>query len=231
MVTLGQILGGIVRDVVQARLGADQMVLEAAKAYAGDPLLAAFPLPRVGIKDATIKLRFAIDAVAEKDIRKEVETELRELWKGELTRTVLPKAAAPQTDVEALKRATDAITKARAPEFGIAAVLNGDVTRLIRESTTFLNAELGKLPAATRNKLASLKVGVPREMRATADAFALRAKQILDARVAGQTALQVLVRKADLEKAPEQTMHEFTFTLSIEDVQITNAGSSQKKEP
>jgi len=230
MVTLGQILGGIVRDVVQARLGADQMALEAAKAYAGDPLLAAFPLPRVGIKDATIKLRFAIDAVAEKDIRKEVETELRELWKGELTRTLLPRAAAPQTDAEAFKRAVDAISSARTPEFGIATVLKGDVTRLVRDSTAFLNAEIGRLPPSTRNKLGALKEGIRKEMRSTADAFALRAKQILDARVAAQTTLQVLVRKADLEKAPEQTMHEFTFTLSIDDVQITNAGA-ERKEP
>src|SRR5688572_29211148 len=150
MPTLGEILGGIVRDVVHARLLADRLAYDSARAYAADPLLAVFPVPRVGVKEVAVKLSFAISELEEKDVRREAEAEARELWKRELASEILPRLVTDKADPSAVRRATEALAGARTPDFGVAAALSGNPSRIVRDSTSFIAAQIAGLPADVR---------------------------------------------------------------------------------
>ena len=233
MPTLGEILGGIVHDVVRARLLGDQMACESARAYSDDRLLAEFPVPRVVIRDATVKLRFAIDSIAEAEIRNEMQAEARELWKKEISLHLLPRLTSSTADADAVRAASDILLTAKTPEFGLSAAMKGNTSAMLRETVSFLTSGIAKLPPVTRRKLGTnvnIRSAATRELPALIDTFIERAARLADAKAAARTDLQVLIKKADLENAKEQVVHEFTFTLSLEDFQITGPGAGTLKE-
>lgn len=220
MAKLGEVLGGIVRDVVQARVLADRMACESVRAYADDPLLAALPVPRVTLKDVTIKLHFAVDRVVEEDIQREAETEARELWKKELAAEILPKAFS-SADPAVLKRLADAVMVAKVPDFRIGAALKGDAAAMLRASTAFITREIGRLPADARRKLRAVGPGIKGVLPEATEAFVKRVRDLVAAKAASRVELDVLVRKADLEKVPESGIHEFAFVLTMDDLHVT----------
>ncbi|GAB4574498.1 MAG: hypothetical protein Kow0077_21370 [Anaerolineae bacterium] len=65
MAELTQVLGAILKDVAQSRVISDLFSRDASLQYAQDPILVNFPVPRVEIKEASIQLKFAVNAVEE----------------------------------------------------------------------------------------------------------------------------------------------------------------------
>jgi hypothetical protein len=61
---LGEVLGGMLTDVVQARMAADAVTAQALATYRADPVLASMSVPRVTISTLTVKLNFAVSGVA-----------------------------------------------------------------------------------------------------------------------------------------------------------------------
>lgn len=66
MAELGDVLGAVLRDITQSRVTGDLFSRDVSREYARDAILSAFPVPRVEIKEASIKLRLAINAVESK---------------------------------------------------------------------------------------------------------------------------------------------------------------------
>jgi hypothetical protein len=63
MAQLKDFLGGVLRDVVEARVTADLVSRDVAEEYKKDELLSAFPVPRAEIREVSAQLRFAVAAV------------------------------------------------------------------------------------------------------------------------------------------------------------------------
>lgn len=66
MAELTQVLGTILKDVAQSRVISDTFSRDISVDYANDPILINFPVPRVEIKQASIALKFAVNAVEQK---------------------------------------------------------------------------------------------------------------------------------------------------------------------
>ena len=60
MPTLNQVVGTILQDIGKAKQVADMSSKEISEKYRQDGILKHFPIPRVGIKDLTINLKFAV---------------------------------------------------------------------------------------------------------------------------------------------------------------------------
>lgn len=63
MPELKDVLGSVLRDVAHSRVTGDLFSRDVSLDYAKDAVLAAFPVPRVEIKEASIQLRFAVNGV------------------------------------------------------------------------------------------------------------------------------------------------------------------------
>jgi len=59
---LKSVLGAILRDIVEARVASDLSSRDVGLEYLQDEILRNFPVPRVNLKEASIKLRFAVTA-------------------------------------------------------------------------------------------------------------------------------------------------------------------------
>jgi hypothetical protein len=68
MAELSDILGTILRDLAWARAVADNFSRNISLEYAQDPILSAFPVPRVEIRQAAIELAFAVNTVQKSQV-------------------------------------------------------------------------------------------------------------------------------------------------------------------
>ncbi len=68
MAELTQVLGTILKDVAHSRMISDTFSRDISVDYARDPILVNFPVPRVEIREATIQLRFAVNAVQQGEV-------------------------------------------------------------------------------------------------------------------------------------------------------------------
>lgn len=60
MITIRQLLGGLLAEITQARVIADASSVEIAKRYLGHDLLRGFPVPRMHVRDVEVELSFAV---------------------------------------------------------------------------------------------------------------------------------------------------------------------------
>jgi len=68
MPTLNQVIGTILQDIGKAKQTADVSSKEIGEQYSKDAILKHFPIPRVGIKNLTIDLKFAVTNVTDNEI-------------------------------------------------------------------------------------------------------------------------------------------------------------------
>lgn len=68
MATFGEVIGALIRDLVEARSSADRFSAELSRQYLKDKSLAEFPVPRIEYGEVTLTLRFAIAEVS-KDLK------------------------------------------------------------------------------------------------------------------------------------------------------------------
>lgn len=225
MAKLGEVLGGLVRDVVQARVLADQMACESVNIYAENPLLAAFPVPRVIVKDVSVKLRFAVDKVVEEDLRREAEIEARAAWKQKLSGEFLAKAFA-SADPATIQRLTEAIVSLPPPDFKIAAALKGDTGPMEKASIALISRQIQRLPANQRRKLVSPGPNIRKALPTVLNDFLHQVRGSIAAKAASRLELDVFVRKDDLAAIPESGIHEFAFVLAMDDLQVTGQAAT-----
>ncbi|MCC6554237.1 MAG: hypothetical protein IT372_14650 [Polyangiaceae bacterium] len=62
MAELKHVLGAVLADLAHARVISDRFSGEVSEEYGRDPLLAAFPVPRVEIKEASLDLKLVINS-------------------------------------------------------------------------------------------------------------------------------------------------------------------------
>lgn len=89
MAQLKDFLGGILRDVVQARVAADLVSRDVSEEYRSDPLLIAFPVPRAEIREVSAQFRFAVNAVeAPQPDAGAARQRAAVVWSGDVARAV-----------------------------------------------------------------------------------------------------------------------------------------------
>lgn len=91
MADLRDVVGAILRDITQARGQADEAARDMAVVYARDPILRAFTIPRIEIRELHIDLKVAVRGVDEStDDRARREQRIAEAARSSLTMLSFP---------------------------------------------------------------------------------------------------------------------------------------------
>jgi hypothetical protein len=224
---LGDVLGGVLAEVVRGRLAADALTAQLLAAYQRDPALSMLSVPRVVVREMTVTLRFAVNSL-ESPPATQVEAEREaEDWSRILRDRVLPRVI--DTRLTALPR--DERTELREMIVEEPPVILGDRLRtavegqpeaLLEESVSELVARVRAVPLRLRRPLGTipeLRAEIDREVRAEFDAFLEQRAQFESVQRVLRSRLDVEIVTDDLQARPPQAVQELTLTLSMSDIE------------
>jgi hypothetical protein len=226
MPKLSEIVGGILRDLAQSHAIADAQTRQVLESYRKDPVLSQFPVPRVTIQQATLKLRFAITEHAPGSADED-PSQYRELWGKALRERVLPGflEVVGKLDNQAVLKGLQTRLAKLDLENRVDAAQVVDSSKLSQLQDATLTVLLGQaeaLPKSVRRYLpdaqalqAAAKQVISREMPEVQRA----AEALREANQSARSDLEVAVRLDDLKTVPDSQINEIQLTLALEDVE------------
>lgn len=232
MPKLSETLGSLLRDVAYSRIKSDLFSKEASLEYARDPLLRAFPVPRVDIRSAEIELVFAVaEAVrGEVDERGASAAAIRErvpaLRDRLLAAPVKPARSSRQLAplAAALGVAAGAELDARLDAFvreNEAALLDGLAGDAEQFAKTVARAAVRAAREAAASGKSTVTVGAQfqEEAEAAAREWAAEVRAAAEAAVerlrAGAFSLELAVTAGELAKLPETAMARVRVVVDV----------------
>lgn len=224
MAKLSEVLGGLLRDLADSRVAADSLSKQYAEAYGQDPLLQHFPVPRVAIRDVTLRLRFAVNAqkisAPMPQDKLYAQAQWAELVAGAvLTSVVGAIATSKPAAVEQLRSRVAQMVSGR--DLGVGAALGGKATTAVARTVALLASARGSLPKEVRALLPTerkFNAAANRSVRQALREYVPATQQVLAARAALRSEIDIVVTKAELEKIPDSQIQELTVTLGTDDV-------------
>lgn len=220
MARLNGIVSGMLRDLVESRVAADSLSRQQAEIYWADPVLTQFPVPRFAIKEASIKLRFAIDDIAVANVPVDPAV-VKKAWAQEVLVAILPNALkAARLDADASSALLKKLENASA-QIDVVALIAGKANAAAAAAVKWVLNARAALPPGTREKLklASVRGSVAAELKTASVAFMPRVKQIIASDAALKSHLDIAIKRADLAQVPDSQVHEITLTFSTDDLQ------------
>jgi hypothetical protein len=210
MAQLGEVLGGMLTDVVQARMAADMLTAKAVQAYRADPGLASLSVPRATVTSLTVKLNFAVNAVQVAEPKPPDLAQVRTDWTSRLEDRIGPRLP-PLSGLPAGDTAP-AVPEVPVATGEVDASLGGDVEPLVKATVSHLLEGRGRIPRILRDE-------VTMEVRSQALAFAdgLRQQQVAD--VATRSSFDVEVVADKVSAAPPETLQTLEVTFSVDDLE------------
>lgn len=234
MAELKDVLGSVLRDVAHARVTSDMFSRDVSLDYARDPVLSAFPVPRLEIKEASVQLRFAINTVEQKETDRAGITRAQLGTHGtQIAREVVNDFIAGNPRAEELRKLIAdkgldlEVTLREAVEGAVAADARLVDSALAGERTALVD----RINAAVSAKLledADIKREVTRGTGVRAVRAAMRTK--VDSAVGGfvsdltaalaaaqrqATRVDVAVTRADLASVPEPLVSQISVVLQV----------------
>jgi hypothetical protein len=228
---LGDVLGGVLADVLRGRVAADALTADLLAAYSQDPSLSMLSVPRVTVKEMTVTLRFAVNQLQSPapvpggDPRKETDDWGRVLRERVMPRFVDERLATLDVPERAEMRELLVEDTGEPPavrEESVRAAFEGKPDELVAESTAELLGRVRAVPARMRRGLgtvAELRPEIDRTVRAELEIFLDRNEQLESARRALRSRLDVEIVTDQLQTRPAQVIQELTVTLSMADVE------------
>jgi hypothetical protein len=231
-------LGGILRDVTESRVVADLAAAEHFDLYQKDPVLAHFPVPRMAVKDLTLRLRFAVEDHKPRPPAADLEALLNRLWRTELAEQALPKVLAailkrPVSRERAADLGETLMASLARTRFGLTDMSPQGLDRAAEITVARLVAGLRKWPADVRKDLAPERVvraRISRAVKERLEGIAPRFRQLAAAHQTAQLDLDVLVKRADLSGVQEAAMQEVTISITTDDLQVASAPAPAPSE-
>ncbi|MCP3915691.1 MAG: hypothetical protein GY711_09060 [bacterium] len=237
MARLNEVLGALLKDVVDARAAADKVSMEYLEQYKADPFLSLLPVPRVDVRDISLTLRFAFQGTVEAPDNA-VASALNRTWLHELERDEFPRvvrellARNSSIDERLLLDAAAAAAKGESiGDFGVLAFLAGDHRNMLSESVAFFLAAKKQLPAADARKLpnnrdlaARLRKILPKRL----EAFLPTARRTLAAQRASSLTFDVAITGDELDGVAEGSVQELTLGITMDDLELDDSGNDGK---
>jgi hypothetical protein len=209
MPQLGEVLGGILTDVVRARMAADIVTVQAYETYRSDPALASLSVPRVTVSTLTVKLSFAVNAVQPPPAAKVDLERAKSVWTSRLEARVAselppprkPPASGPLPIREVPVRVTH-----------LDRGLDGDVEPLVDATMSHLMEGRGRVSKVARDELTA-------QVRDQALAFvdSLRQQRFTDAAIRSTLDVDV-VAESVAQTAPE-ALQTLEVTFAVDDLE------------
>jgi hypothetical protein len=243
MAELKDVLGAVLRDVAHSRVISDMFSRDVSLEYEKDPILGAFPVPRLQIKEASIQLRFAVNTVGRKEVdvpairRAQVARSSENLGKAVFADFILNQ---PNRE-ELLKIITDkglqlesalSAVMAKAVEASpqmVDAALGRKPETLVRKLQTELSRTLLEDPDVKKVLTRSLRAGPIKEklqerIGATVAQFGEELSSALQAAERQALSVDVAVTKKDLAEVPEPLVSQINVVTEIRNYEWTEVG-------
>lgn len=245
MADLAEFLGTVFRNVTQARVTSDLFSRDVSRQYQKDPVLIDFPVPRLEVKEASIRLRFAVNALERRDVplaelaRAVVQEEVSavagqlrsELIEASSEREAILQALASK-EIDLVKALPAAIERAALEGSALEAALAGRPAALVRNLQGAVNALL--LEDAALRRLITRRAGVravrERIRRKATEAAGRLVNQVQAAREASaRQALSVnaAVTRKELAEVPEPLLSEITVVAEIRNYEWSETGEAE----
>jgi hypothetical protein len=236
MPKLSNVLGGLLRDLAQSHSISDAHAIDTAETYRRDPLLAHLPVPRMAIREAHLKLRFAVADVQDPVVEADPD-ELRDMWLRTVSEQIVPKALTEVGRIDN-KRVVAAFNKRLASSAAGSfvdpdAILGeGREDELVKSTLQFLAAQVESLPPSTRRSVENTDLDATFERVVRAEMADLRAaaRQLEQARRAAQSDINVLVTTETLGAVPEAQISELDVTVTMEELQFGGIPGAPTRE-
>ncbi|QZY28962.1 hypothetical protein [Nocardioides coralli] len=207
MAQLGEVLGGMLTDVVRARMAADEVTAEAVDAYRADPTLASLSVPRATVSSLTVRLNFAVNSV---ELASAVPFDLDEVgesWTKRLADRVLEKFP----PIRSTGRGTD-LRSVPVVRDDLDVGLRGDLEPLVATTMGHLMQGRGRVSAAEREELADL-------VRDQARLLVEDLRRVRFADVAKRSTIDVEVGAAEVAQSPPETLQSLEVTFAVDDLE------------
>ncbi len=225
MPKLSAIVGSILRELAQSHTLADAQTRQVFENYRNDPVLSQFPIPRVVIQQATLKLRFIVTQYGTGPVADDPK-QYKDLWRQALRERVVPGLLSDigKRDNTAL---LDAVQKRLSKtniedQIELEQLLNpAKLAQLQQETVKLLVAEVESLPKSVRRLLPEsqqLQAAVTRVVDHEMPAVQRAAIALQKANQAAQNNLDVEVRAEELKSVPDSQINELELTVAIEDI-------------
>jgi hypothetical protein len=231
---LGEVLGGMLTDVIRARMAADSLTAQAVETYRANPTLASMSVPRVTIADVTVKLNFAVSQV-DVPTPRPVETELatadwnivvRDRILPFVPRAPRPAPAPPAPSPAPSPRRPPLSARAVRPPLGeteiprievpvdvVSGSLAGDVDPLVDNTLSTIVEGAGVTLDADQRRLLTERI----RREATTFTGLLRQRQLADQALRSRLEIDVVSDRVSTTK-PE-ALQSLEITLSLSDVE------------
>jgi len=239
MPKLSEIVGGLLKDVAQACATSDFMSVELYDSYQTmHPLLMKFPVPRVTVKEVSLKLKFALQELGQVTYDVADLTDIVHIWNTHLVTQTLPQVYTKALNKRELDPATAQLLReaARAtdvPQFSLAEALQGSTKQFLDQAVEYVVAVKGNLPKDLAKQVPTLaelrKLARPIVERDVAHALPSMRRTAV-AKMAMDTDLDVTVRQADLEKMRESDVQELDLTLVMDSIQMLDTTNERGTE-
>lgn len=209
MAQLGEVLGGMLTDVVRARMAADLVTAQAVETYRADPALASLSVPRVTISNLTVKLNFSVNTVK---TATPVPTDLeraRAEWTSRMQDRVAPDLPEPR---KVPAGETPPIREVPVAAAHLDTGFTGDVEPLVSATMSHLMEGRGRIPKVARDELSE-------QVREQALAFvdSLRQQQFADLAIRSTMDVEVVADK--VSQAPTESLQSLEVTFSVDDLE------------
>lgn len=209
MAQLGEVLGGMLTDVVRARMAADLVTAQAVETYRADPALASLSVPRVTVSTLTVKLNFAVNTVqTAQPVPLDLERARTE-WTSRLQDRVaadLPALRIPPEGEEPMIREMPVVTA------HLDSGLSGDVEPLVETTMSRLMEGRGRIPKVQRDELSE-------QVRQQALAFIDSVRQQNFAELAIRSTMDVEMVSDKVSQAPAETLQSLEVTFTVDDLE------------
>jgi hypothetical protein len=225
---LGEVLGGLLTDVVRARLAADALTADALDAYRADRVLASMSVPRVTVSDMTVRLRFLVSDVTVPEPRPVDLGRTQDRWNVVMRERVIPQLLrgregdeALREDVQRLREALETEPIVVDPDL-LSRAVNDDVDPLADVTAAALLDRVRALSTAARRRLgtiAQLREELQRGVRPELALFIERLRQSQAVEQSLGSRLQVEVVSDLLQHTPAESLQQLEVTVSIADVE------------
>ena len=226
MPKLSEIVGGLMRDLARSHVMADAQTREVFESYKKDPVLTHFPVPRVTITQATVKLKFSIKDHTPSTIGVDPK-EYQDLLAKSIRERVVPQflqSIGRFDNKEVTARVTDRVDKAalhtRIPDAQL--VDPERLPQLEQAMTTLLLEQVRALPKSIVKQMpsgatldAAMRDVVAREVAEVQQAALTLKRNVEDA----QNDIDVSVRADELKALGDSQVNEILLTVALEDVE------------
>lgn len=230
MARLGSVVGGILKELAQARAIADRHSRDLVSEYERDPVLSTFSVPRVTLGEITLTLRFAVNDLEEEPSIAKDYTHLAAEWQRHASKVLVEKSVERLSVTPELRTRAVGGFKAKviASEAMVEAITKSP-KRAAQLTTDALLEQWNGLPLEVRQALGG-KTEFRRALLATAEAelttLLLRENRLDDLRQVLASRLDIGIRTAELPENP-QRIHEMTLTLRGEDLEMVMSGQEK----